>query len=977
MLPSPTDLADIVSTFKKASSCRSCGRSPIAEVYATSCCTDNHAKNNDIGIATQASVNHQYYTGPLLVSPDCNHFFCQDCWDKAASYATEYHTAQCPVCRCSTTKGFEPRPVIPSLLSSSSGYNNINDEAAVDQGDDRKAPARSNQQSKTGNKNHSSHAPSNNNVVCNNELDQKMFALLGMLRQMRGAEMDGSVEEVSGMSKNVAGNTLMRRKATNYSNRITKRKVARDDPSKEDSSSEEETELPMMPTKGSPKNTDMYTTEKDNMDKEEREVWEETQQWEKDPNILSLAIATQQKNDDSESSEEEDSSVDEETELPGKSGKMSPIVEEREVVKEFETQGWERDPTILSLATPSVQRQREEYEETQGWEKEVAADPSLPSIHPLWGTKRNRNSGSVSSANKQSSFQQPLSYSSVTRNTNRLEEEEGVVAETPTIRESQVSSIRLSSIKSEGGQKKVPTTENESDDEYGEETEEVPGTNMSPYRNNFGLYSDSPNQLADKDEEEDENEPEEASSMSPIRGTKLYNSQSQSQQPSESFQPRQTFSPPRKQSESQMSGTLLSLEGPRRVSTSPAKVWRNEFGPPTKPEYSPSPSPSIKRRRVDNGPTSAEMQMNQDETTTYIRPWNIQSEPIMSQLTCDVKTCPAGRRYDDITQRNSFTSTGNGLQSPENQQMSPLPTGVRDKNQKLYVTYDVLDPVETNALNMLHEQGFCQLVMDGVKSVTKDHSSVPFPAILITHAVDMPGFENQTNKTVATCYRSYRYLKARALGARIIDARWVIDSQCAGFTLDCDKYKIWNDLESYKLISTNKIKDNATLPESSVMLTHKFDGVTFGLLRGLECKPSSLELDEIKSQSLNSPLRLQPTPITSDEIETLVKCWGGRVTTDVLTLMDILLVDESVTLNQITKGLQQNLKRNNSVSRWSIEKWQSDVLESFIVDGSLTKDYGEGLEVKIPIIRSKWLEDSICLGSLQSLASYCWGILIL
>jgi len=161
------------------------------------------------------------------------------------------------------------------------------------------------------------------------------------------------------------------------------------------------------------------------------------------------------------------------------------------------------------------------------------------------------------------------------------------------------------------------------------------------------------------------------------------------------------------------------------------------------------------------------------------------------------------------------------------------------------------------------------------------------------------------------------------------------------------------------------------------MLTHKFDGVTFGLLRGLECKPSSLELDEIKSQSLNSPLRLQPTPITSDEIETLVKCWGGRVTTDVLTLMDILLVDETMTLNQITKGLQENLKRNNSVSRWSIEKWQSDVLDSFIVDGSLTKDYGEGLEVKIPIIRSKWLEDSICLGSLQSFAPYCWGILIL
>ena len=208
MLPSLADLADIVSTFKKASSCRSCGRSPIAEVHATSCA------NNDIGIATQASASvnhHQYYTGPLLVSPDCNHFFCQDCWDKAESYATEYHTAQCPVCRCSTTKGYGPRPVIPSLLSSSSGYNNINDESAVDQGDNAIDSTRS-KQSETGNRNQlssaassSSRASPNNNVVCNNELDQKMFALLGMLRQMRGAEMDGTVKEVSGMLKNVSG----------------------------------------------------------------------------------------------------------------------------------------------------------------------------------------------------------------------------------------------------------------------------------------------------------------------------------------------------------------------------------------------------------------------------------------------------------------------------------------------------------------------------------------------------------------------------------------------------------------------------------------------------------------------------------------------------------------------------------------------------------------------------------------------------
>ena len=284
----------------------------------------------------------------------------------------------------------------------------------------------------------------------------------------------------------------------------------------------------------------------------------------------------------------------------------------------------------------------------------------------------------------------------------------------------------------------------------------------------------------------------------------------------------------------------------------------------------------------------------------------------------------------------------NELQSPDNQ-MSPLPeNSILKKTQTLHLSYDVIDDIEANALKSLHEQGSCQLVLGGIQSVTKDNSLVPipFPAVLVTHAIDMPSIDGQETEMIATCYRSYSYLKAKSLGALIIDARWAIDSQIAGFMLDYKSYEISYDVESYKLVTSMNGGGDASLRdrESNTMLAHKFDGITFGMLRGLDCS-ASLEVEETKSQTSKSSLRVTPKPITTDEIEYLIKSWGGTVVIDVLTHMDLLLVDDIMTLDQIVKGLKLNFANNSDVNRWSIEKSSKDVLDNFLVDGCLSRDY--------------------------------------
>lgn len=105
---------------------------------------------------------------------------------------------------------------------------------------------------------------------------------------------------------------------------------------------------------------------------------------------------------------------------------------------------------------------------------------------------------------------------------------------------------------------------------------------------------------------------------------------------------------------------------------------------------------------------------------------------------------------------------------------------------QLFVAVDVLDSMEASALELFNEQGHC-VVVNEVHNVSNDHSvPVPFPPILVTRAVTKPG-----SKTV--CLRSYRYLRALALGAHVIDAKWLSDSKQAGTLLDCSPYIVCYD----------------------------------------------------------------------------------------------------------------------------------------------------------------------------------------
>jgi hypothetical protein len=70
-------------------------------------------------------------------------------------------------------------------------------------------------------------------------------------------------------------------------------------------------------------------------------------------------------------------------------------------------------------------------------------------------------------------------------------------------------------------------------------------------------------------------------------------------------------------------------------------------------------------------------------------------------------------------------------------------------DKQLCIAYDILDPVETNALEWLNEHGFC-IVTNGVHRMPSYHKngSMPFPSILVTHAMERPGFSTNDNKKV-------------------------------------------------------------------------------------------------------------------------------------------------------------------------------------------------------------------------------------
>lgn len=76
-------------------------------------------------------------------------------------------------------------------------------------------------------------------------------------------------------------------------------------------------------------------------------------------------------------------------------------------------------------------------------------------------------------------------------------------------------------------------------------------------------------------------------------------------------------------------------------------------------------------------------------------------------------------------------------------------------DKKLCIAYDILDPIETNALEWLNEHGFC-IVANGVHRVPSHHDSghMLFPSILVTHAVEKPEFSINDNKKVNLVFQT-------------------------------------------------------------------------------------------------------------------------------------------------------------------------------------------------------------------------------
>ena len=75
-------------------------------------------------------------------------------------------------------------------------------------------------------------------------------------------------------------------------------------------------------------------------------------------------------------------------------------------------------------------------------------------------------------------------------------------------------------------------------------------------------------------------------------------------------------------------------------------------------------------------------------------------------------------------------------------------------------------------------------------------------------------------------------------------------------------------------------------------------------------------------------------------------------------------------LNCIVKDLRSSIKLIDGIKRWSIEKLQEN---SKAID-QLHRSSRTRRGWLLPLIQDKWLEDSICAGSLLNLDKYCVGV---
>lgn len=410
--------------------------------------------------------------------------------------------------------------------------------------------------------------------------------------------------------------------------------------------------------------------------------------------------------------------------------------------------------------------------------------------------------------------------------------------------------------------------------------------------------------------------------------------------------------------------------------------------------------PTWKRQRVEDDEPRNSSQKKQGAITPIVRTIysNVNDEPNMSQLTCDAETQDLARI--DLLSNTPRRKSSSPL-SRQNSQLTyaietqdirridswirnscpcppppppPLKQGMQSaETTNLYIAYDILDLVEIRALEYMHSQGLVRIVLDEMREVTiPERGILPFPAILVTHGIV------ESIGGMTTCYRSHSYLKAVALGALVVDARWLVESMDAGILQDCNMYKIGRDVETQTRLTSRNIGiedvTTSSLRRSTITLKHTLDGMVFSLLRDVDNVPRAHAKETHDGSQLNNQLQLEARQITTQEIESLVKCLGGHLCTDSLTLSNVILVDDWSTLNQIMKALHTNLKLGN-VCCWLLRQNEVGELDEFIVNGRLIGDNNVGC--RIPIIRLKWLEDSICHNSLLSLDSYCWGFLMI
>ena len=119
--------------------------------------------------------------------------------------------------------------------------------------------------------------------------------------------------------------------------------------------------------------------------------------------------------------------------------------------------------------------------------------------------------------------------------------------------------------------------------------------------------------------------------------------------------------------------------------------------------------------------------------------------------------------------------------------------------------------------------------------------------------------------------------------------------------------------------------------------------------------------------------------VLKHQITSLVECWGGKISSDALSQTNLILVPDYKSLSQVTRDLICCLKTQCDASSWSIVKGNEKELEDFIVRKRKVISHGEDVSVesslKLPLVQTKWLEDSICRRYLQCIEKYCWGIL--